>query len=94
MRQVLGEIQDGTFAARWIRENETGRAEFEALRAQDRDHQIEQVGAELRAQMPFLNPVVVHAGEAQAGAGQAGARAGAGQAHAAGAGQAPAGGSR
>ncbi len=66
MRDVLSEIQNGSFASRWIRENETGRHEFERLRAQDRDHQIEQVGAELRAQMPFLNPVVVHAGEAQA----------------------------
>jgi len=66
MRDVLGEIQSGAFASRWIRENETGRHEFERLRAQDRDHQIEQVGAELRAQMPFLNPVVVRAGEAQA----------------------------
>ena len=36
---------------------------------QDRDHQIEQVGAELRAQMAFLNPVVVVAGQAQAAAG-------------------------
>ncbi len=66
MRDVLGEIQNGSFATRWIRENETGRHEFERLRAQDRDHQIEQVGAALRAQMPFLNPVVVRAGEAQA----------------------------
>jgi ketol-acid reductoisomerase len=68
MRQVLGEIQDGSFAKRWIDENETGRAEFERLRAQDRDHRIEQVGAALRSQMPFLDPVVVHAGEAQAAA--------------------------
>ncbi len=66
MRDVLAEIQNGSFATRWIHENETGRHEFERLRAQDRDHQIEQVGAELRAQMPFLNPVVVRAGEAQA----------------------------
>ena len=72
MRQVLAEIQDGSFAARWIRENETGRAEFEALRAQDRDHQIEQVGAALRAQMPFLDPVVVSAGQAQAAASRPG----------------------
>jgi ketol-acid reductoisomerase len=79
MRDVLGEIQNGAFAARWINENETGRHEFERLRAQDRDHQIEQVGAELRAQMPFLDPVVVHAGEAQAGAGRKdSAQAGAG----------------
>jgi len=68
MRQVLAEIQDGSFAARWIAENEAGRAEFERLRAQDRDHQIERVGAELRAAMPFLNPVTVHAGQAQASA--------------------------
>jgi len=72
MRQVLAEIQDGSFAARWIKENESGRDEFERLRAQDRDHQIEQVGAALRAQMPFLNPVVVSAGAAQASAGRPG----------------------
>jgi ketol-acid reductoisomerase len=68
MREVLAEIQDGTFAARWIAENDAGRPEFERLRAQDRDHQIEQVGAELRAAMPFLNPVTVRAGQAQAAA--------------------------
>ena len=68
MRAVLAEIQDGTFAARWIAENDAGRPEFERLRAQDRDHQIEQVGAELRAAMPFLNPVTVRAGQAQAAA--------------------------
>jgi ketol-acid reductoisomerase len=68
MRAVLAEIQDGTFAASWIAENEAGRPEFERLRAQDRDHQIEQVGAGLRAGMPFLNPVTVRAGQAQASA--------------------------
>jgi ketol-acid reductoisomerase len=68
MRAVLGDIQDGSFADRWIAENDTGRAEFERLRAADRDHQIEQVGARLRAQMPFLNPVEVQAGQAQAAA--------------------------
>ncbi len=68
MRQVLGEIQDGSFARRWVAENEAGRPEFERMRARDREHQIEQVGAALRAQMAFLNPVVVHAGEAQAAA--------------------------
>jgi ketol-acid reductoisomerase len=76
MRQVLTEIQDGTFARRWIAESDGGRQEFERLRAQDRDHQIEQVGAELRSQMAFLNPVVVRAGEAQAAASSAGAGAG------------------
>jgi len=74
MRQVLAEIQDGTFARRWIAESDGGRQEFERLRAQDRDHQIEQVGAELRAQMAFLNPVVVRAGEAQAAASGSGTK--------------------
>jgi ketol-acid reductoisomerase len=68
MEQVLHEIQDGTFAARWIAENDSGRTEFERLRAVDRDHQIEQVGARLRAAMPFLDPVTVQAGQAQAAA--------------------------
>src|SRR5215471_5942589 len=62
MRAVLGDIQDGTFASRWIAESESGAAEFKRLREADRDHQIERVGAQLRAQMPFLDPVEVVAG--------------------------------
>ena len=65
---VLGDIQDGSFANRWIEENETGRHEFERLRQADHDHLIERVGGRLRAQMPFLNPVEVQAGQAQAAA--------------------------
>ena len=68
MQAVLKDIQDGSFADRWIKENETGRHEFERLRAADRDHLIERVGARLRAQMPFLNPVEIQAGQAQAAA--------------------------
>jgi ketol-acid reductoisomerase len=68
MRAVLADIQNGSFADHWVAENDAGRAEFERLRAQDRDHQIEQVGAALRAQMAFLDPVVVKAGQAQAAA--------------------------
>jgi ketol-acid reductoisomerase len=68
MQDVLHEIQDGSFAERWIAESESGRAEFERLRAADRDHLIERVGARLRAQMPFLDPVEVRAGQAQAAA--------------------------
>jgi ketol-acid reductoisomerase len=68
MREVLGDIQDGTFATRWIAESESGAAEFKRLREADRDHQIERVGAQLRAQMPFLDPVEVVAGQAQASA--------------------------
>jgi ketol-acid reductoisomerase len=66
MRAVLTDIQDGTFANRWVTESDSGRAEFERLRAADHDHLIERVGSRLRAQMPFLNPVEVQAGQAQA----------------------------
>jgi ketol-acid reductoisomerase len=66
MRDVLTDIQSGSFAAKWIAEQESGGETFARLRQQDRDHQIEQVGADLRAKMPFLKPVVVEAGQAQA----------------------------
>jgi ketol-acid reductoisomerase len=75
MREVLHEIQDGSFARRWIAENESGGAEFARLRQADQDHQIERVGAELRAQMRWLNPVEVRAGQAQASASRAEGRA-------------------
>jgi ketol-acid reductoisomerase len=68
MHDVLAEIQDGSFAERWIAENEAGRPEFERLRQADHDHLIERVGARLRDQMPFLDPVTVQAGQAQAAA--------------------------
>jgi ketol-acid reductoisomerase len=88
MKDVLADIQSGSFAARWIAEQESGGAEFARLRQADRNHQIEQVGAELRSQMAFLNPVVVAAGEAQASAGAAVSAAAAPAPAAAGAGQA------
>ncbi len=55
MKQVLTEIQDGTFAKKWLLENQCGRPQFNALRKRGQQHQIEKVGAELRAMMPFLN---------------------------------------
>ncbi len=72
MRQVLAEIQDGTFARNWIAENDAGRLEFDRLRMQDHDSLLERTGRRLRAQMPFLDPVEVQAGQAQASAGHAG----------------------
>ncbi|MFO7530860.1 MAG: ketol-acid reductoisomerase [Candidatus Limnocylindrales bacterium] len=66
MRDVLADIQSGRFAERWISEYDSGGAEFERLRNADRDHQIEQVGAQLRSQMAWLDPVEVSAGQAQA----------------------------
>ena len=49
MKKVLHEIQDGTFASKWIQENKAGgRAHFNAMRANAKEHQLETVGAELR----------------------------------------------
>jgi ketol-acid reductoisomerase len=53
MQRILDAIQDGSFAREWLAENRAGRPNFERLRQQDRDHQIERVGAELRAMMPW-----------------------------------------
>ncbi|GAC1655320.1 MAG: ketol-acid reductoisomerase [Candidatus Dormibacteraceae bacterium] len=57
MKRVLTEIQDGTFAEKWIDENETGgRRRFMELRKQNAGHQVETVGAELRKMMSWLQP--------------------------------------
>ena len=66
MKQILAEVRDGSFARRWIEENEAGRPEFERLRQQDQNHLIERVGSGLRTQMRWLDPVEVRAGQAQA----------------------------
>jgi ketol-acid reductoisomerase len=59
MKKILQEIQDGVYAEKWIEENRNGRPTFEATREKEKGQLIEKVGAELRAKMPFLNPVVV-----------------------------------
>ena len=59
MRQLLKEIQDGTFAKNWINENEQGQPNFKKMREADRNHPIEVVGGPLRKMMPFLDPVGV-----------------------------------
>jgi ketol-acid reductoisomerase len=49
MKKVLSEIQDGTFASKWISENKSGgRAHFLAARQKASEHQLEAVGADLR----------------------------------------------
>ena len=48
MKQILAEIQDGTFAREWILENKAGRPSFNAMRRKDAEHPIEKVGKELR----------------------------------------------
>jgi ketol-acid reductoisomerase len=54
MQRILSEIQSGEFAKEWIAENEHGAQGFLEERERQRDHQIEKVGAELRAMMPWL----------------------------------------
>ena len=54
MKRVLKEIQEGKFAETWMNENRTGRKNFLAMREANQTHQIETVGQELRAMMPFL----------------------------------------
>ncbi len=55
MRKVLKEVQSGKFARQWIKENESGKANYKKMLAADIDRQIEKVGASLRARMPWLN---------------------------------------
>ena len=63
MSELLKDIQDGTYAHKWIEENEKGRPWFNAQRQRDQEHLIEKVGADLRQMMPFINPVTVKPGE-------------------------------
>src|SRR3977135_1957635 len=57
MRQVLREIQDGSFAEKWLDENSNGREKFLAMRKTDAEHPVEKVGRELRSMMTWLEPV-------------------------------------
>ena len=54
MRQILAEVQNGTFAREWILENKAGRPVFNALTRKGEEHLVEQVGARLRDMMPWL----------------------------------------
>ena len=54
MEEALKDIQDGAFAKNWLLENQVGRPQFNALKRQNKEHLIEEVGAELRAMMPWL----------------------------------------
>ena len=53
MRRTLRDIQEGRFARDLITEEAAGRPQFQALRAQAAEHQIEKVGAQLRSMMPW-----------------------------------------
>ena len=63
MKNMLKEIQDGTYARKWIQENEMGRPWFNSVRASEQEQLIEKVGAHLRDMMPFLKAVTIKPGE-------------------------------
>jgi ketol-acid reductoisomerase len=63
MHQMLQAIQDGTYAESWIKENQNGRSWFNEQRKVEQDHLIEEVGADLRQMMPFIDPVTVKPGD-------------------------------
>jgi len=54
MKQVLKEVQDGTFAKQWIDENKAGQKNYKRLMQEDLDQPIEKVGKELRGRMSWL----------------------------------------
>lgn len=54
MKKILDEIQSGQFAREWMDESASGGGNFKALREKAAEHQIEEVGARLRAMMPWI----------------------------------------
>ena len=55
MKKILGEIQSGDFAREWIAENEAGQENFQRMRKEGQDHQIEREGHELRSKMDWID---------------------------------------
>lgn len=62
MKEVLRDIQDGTFARNWTAEYAAGLPNYRRLKQADLDHPIEQVGQKLRARMAWLHPEKTGAG--------------------------------
>ncbi len=54
MKRVLDDIQSGRFTRDWMAENGAGQASFKAIRRRGGEHPIEEVGAKLRAMMPWI----------------------------------------
>jgi len=70
MRRILDEIQDGRFAEEWIAENQNGRPNFNEYRRKTSELQVEKVGAELRAMMPWISAGKKGLQESSGGAGE------------------------
>jgi ketol-acid reductoisomerase len=54
MKKMLKEIQSGSFAEEWIKENRDGRPNYNKITEEEKQHQIEKVGKELRGMMPWM----------------------------------------
>ncbi len=54
MRRILKDIQTGRFTSDWIRECKAGQPSFKATRRLNDAHHVEEVGAKLRAMMPWI----------------------------------------
>jgi ketol-acid reductoisomerase len=54
MKKILADIQSGRFARDWVLENQAGQPSFKATRRMHAEHSIEEVGAKLRAMMPWI----------------------------------------
>src|SRR5436190_13124309 len=55
MKDLLVDVQSGAFAREWMKESRNGRPRFQELESKTREHQIERVGSQLRARMPWLS---------------------------------------
>ena len=55
MRRILADIQSGRFARDWVAECQAGQPSFKAMRRNWSEHGVEEVGARLRAMMPWLS---------------------------------------
>jgi ketol-acid reductoisomerase len=54
MKRILDDIQSGRFARDWVAECQAGQPSFKAMRRRSAEHPIEEVGAKLRAMMPWI----------------------------------------
>ena len=54
MKKILSEIQSGSFAKEWIKENQDGRPNYTKITEEEKRHKIEKIGEELRGMMPWL----------------------------------------
>ena len=54
MKKILGEVQSGSFAKEWIKENQQGRPNYNKITEEEKNHPIEKIGKELRGMMPWM----------------------------------------